>query len=220
MNKEVREFVDRLRQDRNQVGSVCLEFYCKIRNNWAFKEDVLKWEMWTIRIDCVTPFRVRLEDLLMEKVLSIIQAVNHSNSYLPAMPSERLLSSVFDTSFHDVQPYLHKVLASRPSPLASRLPLPRRSATESRTRFTLTSHPSPASDRRSPLLLGTWFSIRSSSSEASLDVRPLVAVNKHVTSEQQQTAPAASVAHLIRASCSRESCVALLARLPLLLPSS
>lgn len=101
--------MDRLRQDSNQIGSVCLEFYSKKRKNWAFNDDVLKWEIWTIRIDCVSPLRAQLEEILMEKVLSIIQVVNNSNSYLPAMPSERFLSTVFDTSFPDVQPYLHKV---------------------------------------------------------------------------------------------------------------
>lgn len=101
--------MDRLRQDSNQIGSVCLEFYSKKRKNWAFDDDVIKWEIWTIRIDCVSPLRTRMEEMLMEKVLSIIQIVNNSNSYLPPMPSQRFLSSVFDTSFQDVQPYLHKV---------------------------------------------------------------------------------------------------------------
>lgn len=109
VNREVCEFVDRLRQDSNQIGTVCLEFFSKKRKNWAFSDDVLKWEIWTIRVDCVSPFRQRVEEVLMEKVLTIIQIVNNSNSYLPPMPSERYLSSVFETSFPDVQPYLHKV---------------------------------------------------------------------------------------------------------------
>jgi hypothetical protein len=132
-----------------------LEFYSKKRKNWTFNDDVLKWEIWTIRIGCMGMGmnRTRLGEVLMDKVLNIIQVVN-SDSYLPAMPSERFLSTVFDTSFQDVQPYLHKVCTLIMImwnmiiylPILILLSLRHRSDTGSKIRFILTSVPSQVSD--------------------------------------------------------------------------
>lgn len=119
INKEVKSFVDKLREDRsNQSGQVTLEFYSKKKRGWSFVEDSFRWEFWTVRIDTHNHQShsnrlVHLEEVLLEKVISIVQIVNSSRIYLPPMPTQQLLTTVFDTNFPDVQPYLFKVSISR-----------------------------------------------------------------------------------------------------------
>lgn len=125
INKEVKSFVDKLREDRsNQRGQVTLEFYSKKKRGWSFVEDSFRWEFWTVRIDThnhQSHRLVHLEEVLLEKVISIVQIVNSSRIYLPPMPTQQLLTTVFDTNFPDVQPYLFKVSFSRTlSPLLSK----------------------------------------------------------------------------------------------------
>lgn len=113
INKEVKSFVDKLREDRStHHGQVTLEFYSKKKARWSFTEDSYRWELWTVRIDTHQSHSNRLlllEEVLLEKVISIVQVVNSSGIYLPPMPTQQFLNTVFDTSFPDVQPYLFKV---------------------------------------------------------------------------------------------------------------
>lgn len=109
VEREVSSFARRLKSDKNQVGEFAIEFYTKMRSRWAFSDDPWIWEIWKFRVNCLNPNRIRLEEVLLEKVLNIIQIMNSSKCYLPQIPNQNMLSSVFDTSFPDVQPYLFKV---------------------------------------------------------------------------------------------------------------
>ena len=109
IERQIKEFVDRLRTCSSQIGSISLEFYSKKRGRWSFSDDNLIWEIWTITLDCMHPTQSRLEEVLLDKVLSVVQVINSNKCFLPMIPSEQFLNTVFDTSFPDVQPYLHRV---------------------------------------------------------------------------------------------------------------
>lgn len=50
-----------------------------------------------------------LEDILLDKLVTITQIVNASRCSIPQMPDQQNIDSVFDTSHEDAQPYLHRV---------------------------------------------------------------------------------------------------------------
>lgn len=52
---------------------------------------------------------VKTEDVLSQKLLDIIRIVNGDKCSLPQMPTQQNLSTVFDTSYSDLQPYLHNL---------------------------------------------------------------------------------------------------------------
>ncbi len=113
INKEIKEFVDKLRQDESQPnGAISLEFYCQRRGRWPFNETPLVWEIWTLKINCdsnESQQKVRVEDVLLEKLLTIVQIMNSSKCYLPEMPNQQNSDSIFDTNYSDAQPYIFKV---------------------------------------------------------------------------------------------------------------
>ena len=43
------------------------------------------------------------------KMLTIAEAMNNHEQFTPKVPSQQELESVYDTSFHDIQPFLFKV---------------------------------------------------------------------------------------------------------------
>ena len=47
--------------------------------------------------------------MLSEKIMYVAENMNR-HEYTPKMPSQSDLDLIFDTSYSDVQPYLHKVL--------------------------------------------------------------------------------------------------------------
>ncbi len=113
INKEIKEFVDKLRQDESQTnGAISLEFYCQRRGRWPFNETPLVWEIWTLKINCdsnESQQKVRVEDVLLEKLMTIVQIMNSSKCYLPEMPNQQNSDSIFDTNYSDAQPYIFKV---------------------------------------------------------------------------------------------------------------
>lgn len=109
VNTSVREFVERLRENVNQQGAVSLEFYLRRRGRWNLMDTPLTWEVWTINVDCGGRSSSRLEDALLEKMTAIVQALNSGKCFVPPMPTEQHLDTVFDTTYPDVQPYLHRV---------------------------------------------------------------------------------------------------------------
>lgn len=87
----------------------------------AAGSDSRAWEIWTLKLwTCEWPnqnararARERLADRLADVVISIAVEMNR-NEYVPKMTKDNL-DLVFDTSFPDVQPYLHqfRVLSSQ-----------------------------------------------------------------------------------------------------------
>jgi len=110
VNTNIREFVERLRENQNQQGVVSLEFYLRRKGRWNLLETPLTWEVWTINVDCKNrTSSERLEDAILEKITAIIQALNAAKCFVPPMPTEQNIDTVFDTTYPDVQPYLHKI---------------------------------------------------------------------------------------------------------------
>ena len=50
-----------------------------------------------------------IEELLLEKLVTIIQIMNSSKCYLPQMPNQQHSDTIFETNYVDVQPYIFKV---------------------------------------------------------------------------------------------------------------
>ena len=53
--------------------------------------------------------REKVGEMLSEKIMYVAENMNR-HEYTPKMPSQSDLDLIFDTSYSDVQPYLHKVL--------------------------------------------------------------------------------------------------------------
>lgn len=116
IRKQVREFKDALRENRNtKSGQISLEFYQKRKGKWLFGVECVPWEIWTIKLNIVSLSneherqicREKVGESLAEKVLCIAEAMNRRD-YVPK-PNQAELSNVFDVSFKDVQPYLYRV---------------------------------------------------------------------------------------------------------------
>ncbi|RWS19880.1 autophagy-related protein 101-like protein, partial [Leptotrombidium deliense] len=121
INKDVKDFVEKLRESDELKGSLNLEFYCKRKGRmWPLNETPIVWEIWVLKIDCIPVLNVlvgnagksseRVEEALLEKLLTIVQIVNSSKCYLPQMPNRENVDTVFDTSHRDVQPYIYKIV--------------------------------------------------------------------------------------------------------------
>ncbi|XP_063957226.1 autophagy-related protein 101-like [Lytechinus pictus] len=117
LKKEVSGFRDILKSnDGLHSGQISLEFYEKKKNRWPFPDESIPWEVWTLIINVVTltneherqAYREKLGELLGEKVICVVEAMNR-HDYLPKAPNQPLLDTVFNTSFSDVQPYLFKI---------------------------------------------------------------------------------------------------------------
>ncbi|XP_054155096.1 autophagy-related protein 101-like [Oppia nitens] len=120
INKAIKEFVDELRQDNSQTnGAITLKFFSRRRGRWPFTDAPLVWEIWTVKVNCDRDRdrdkdskecqRDRIEDLLLEKLISIIQIMNSSKSYLPQMPNQQNSDTIFETNYSDVQPYIFQI---------------------------------------------------------------------------------------------------------------
>jgi len=46
---------------------------------------------------------------MANKILSITEAMNNHEQYIPKVPSQNDLECVYDTTLPDIQPYLYKV---------------------------------------------------------------------------------------------------------------
>lgn len=97
-------------------GQISLEFYQRKRARWPFPAECIPWEVWTIKLDIITLnneherqiFREKLAELLAEKTLYIADIMNR-HEYVPKMPNHSELDLIFDTTYIDVQPYLHRI---------------------------------------------------------------------------------------------------------------
>jgi len=117
LRREISCFRDSLRQQEGQKhGEIKLEFFEKSRRQWPFGEETVPWEVWNLKVDLLqvtneTEFqklRESVGEMLSDIVLCICEAVNRQQ-YLPKMPIQSQLASVFDTRFADVQPYLFRI---------------------------------------------------------------------------------------------------------------
>lgn len=52
--------------------------------------------------------RERVGEIVAEKVLYVAEVMNR-HEYVPKMPNQSEIDLIFDTSYTDVQPYLHRV---------------------------------------------------------------------------------------------------------------
>ena len=127
VRKEVTAFRDALRNaEGRQCGQINLEFYQKKKGNWPFNPESIPWELWTIKLDVVSfaneherqKGQQQLHELLADKIMYIADAMN-KHEYVPKMPLEQELDTVFDTSYTKVQPYLHKITFSTMEPSAA-----------------------------------------------------------------------------------------------------
>jgi len=118
INKEIKEFVDKLRQENSHTttGAISLEFYSRRRGRWPFNDAPLVWEIWTVKVNCdrdresnESQQKGRIEELLLEKLVTIVQIMNSSKSYLPQMPNQQHSDTIFETNYTDVQPYIFKI---------------------------------------------------------------------------------------------------------------
>lgn len=117
VRKEVTSFRDALRtSEGNHNGQISLEFFQKKRGTWPFTAECIPWEVWLLKLDVVTFAneherqigQEQLHDLLADKIMYIAEAMNKPE-YVPKMPNQSELDLVFDTTYCDVQPYLHKI---------------------------------------------------------------------------------------------------------------
>jgi autophagy-related protein 101 len=124
IRREVLSFAEDLKNTHGiRSGQISLEFYQRKRTRWPFPPENIPWEVWTIRVELVTlqneyeriKWREKLGEVLSEKTLYVTEVMN-KHEFLPKMPNQSELELVFDTSFHDVQPYLFKACHSTSSP--------------------------------------------------------------------------------------------------------
>jgi autophagy-related protein 101 len=116
ISKQVHEFKDALRESSgSKSGQISLEFYQKRKGKWLFGAECVPWEIWTVKLNVITLSneherqicREKAGESLAEKVLCIAEAMNRRD-YVPK-PNQSELSNVFDVSFKDIQPYLHRI---------------------------------------------------------------------------------------------------------------
>lgn len=97
-------------------GAISLEFYQKRKARWPFPSECTPWEVWTTRLNVINlsnelerqEFHKSVGEAARAKILQISQAMDR-HDYVPKMTSPYDLDLIFDTSYPDVQPYLHRV---------------------------------------------------------------------------------------------------------------
>lgn len=113
IKSEIGEFSRQLRSNESSgTGQISLEFFQRKKGRFFLTESI-PWEVWTIRLELVNLtteddrqiYREQVGDTLSDKIIYITEVMNR-HDYLPKTPSQTELSSVFDTSYPDVQPYL------------------------------------------------------------------------------------------------------------------
>ncbi len=114
---EVTGFRDLLRgPESSGCGQISLEFYQKKPARWPFPAECIPWEVWTIKLDVLTLAneherqicREKVGEMLSEKIMYIAENMN-KHEYTPKMPNQSELDLIFDVTYPDVQPYLHKI---------------------------------------------------------------------------------------------------------------
>lgn len=117
VRKEVTVFSESLLGSTTaESGQISLEFHQRKKARWPFPAECIPWEVWTIKLDIISLSnehqrqicREKLGELLAEKTLYIADIMNR-HEYVPKMPNHSELDLIFDTTYIDVQPYLHKI---------------------------------------------------------------------------------------------------------------
>lgn len=121
IDSKIQEFVDSLTQT-TQTAILSLEFYKQRTTSWPFNDPKLIWELWNIKFvikqnSSTLPLQPnfmnndlnKLENVLRDKIIDIVRLVNSDKSATPSMPARADLASIFDTSHHELQPYLHSI---------------------------------------------------------------------------------------------------------------
>ncbi|XP_045205127.1 autophagy-related protein 101-like [Mercenaria mercenaria] len=118
VRREIITFRDALQQvaSPSESGQISLEFFQRKRARWPFPAECIPWEVWTVKLDVITLSneherqicRERVGEMLTEKILYIADIMNR-HEYVPKMPNQSEVDLIFDTSYVDVQPYLHRI---------------------------------------------------------------------------------------------------------------
>ena len=117
IRKQVREFKDALREDSgSKSGQISLEFYQKKKGKWLFGAESVPWEIWTIKLNVINLSneherqicKEKVGESLVEKVVCIAEAMNRRD-YVPKPNQQSDLPNVFDVSYKEIQPYLHRI---------------------------------------------------------------------------------------------------------------
>ncbi|ESO97325.1 hypothetical protein LOTGIDRAFT_187630 [Lottia gigantea] len=120
-------FRDSLRSsDGVRSGQISLEFFQKKRARWPFQAECIPWEVWTVKLDVLNlaneherqVCREKIGEILSEKILFVSEVMNR-HEYVPKTPNQSELDLIFDTSFHDVQPYLYRISHSTTEPTST-----------------------------------------------------------------------------------------------------
>ena len=127
LKRLVSEFKESLRGPEGlRSGQISLEFYQKKKARWPFGMENIPWEIWTVKLNVVTLAneherqicREKVGEAIAEKIICIAGVMNRPE-YVPKMPNLSEIANIFDVSFNDVQPYLHKFsyqASDEPSP--------------------------------------------------------------------------------------------------------
>lgn len=116
LRRQVAEFRESLKSPEGlRSGQISIEFYQKKKTRWPFGMENIPWEIWTVKLNVVTLAneherqicREKVGEALAEKIICIAGVMNRPE-YVPKMPNQSDVANVFDVSFKEVQPYLHK----------------------------------------------------------------------------------------------------------------
>ena len=116
LKRQVAEFRESLKGPEGfRNGYISLEFYQKKKARWPFGIECIPWEIWTVKLNVVTLAneherqicREKVGEALGEKIICIAEVMNRPE-YVPKMPNQSDVANVFDVSFKEVQPYLHR----------------------------------------------------------------------------------------------------------------
>lgn len=124
LKREISNFSELLRgSDGTGIGQISLEFFQKKPSRWMLPPECSPWEVWTIRLELISltnederqVCREKVGEILTDKVLYITEVMNREE-YIPKVPDQADLNQIFDTSYHDIQPYLFKLRYSLSGP--------------------------------------------------------------------------------------------------------
>lgn len=124
IKKEISGFSELLRGNEGTgMGQISLEFFQRKPSRWLFQSECIPWEVWTIRLELITlsnederqVCREKVGEILTDKILYITEVMNR-HDYVPKVPDQSELEHIFDTSYHDIQPYLFRLHYSLSGP--------------------------------------------------------------------------------------------------------
>ncbi|OAF71562.1 Autophagy-related protein [Intoshia linei] len=108
------DFVKSLKESSLDMGRISLKFFYRTKNRWLFSDDMVFWEIWDFDVNKVASDRsiseVERKSQLVDSVLSIIQKITlvaQQSDIVPKIPDSYQIGNIFDTTFTNVQPYLH-----------------------------------------------------------------------------------------------------------------